>query len=430
MQLVRSCDNDLVTTTVMPMFMQYMVASSWQKMRRRISVWSAQGFIYHLGRVDERPLRAVVQSTVTDLQNDTLLSKKLISMEGGHSIPSALLTACRKMQSMPRPDRKEQSKEMSGLYSRDTCFEFHQLLVSTLLDYGKALDKLDDAHGEHLKQPNEQKLVQEMVNCAVQISQHGRLLWAIAYSQILEDHLDVLRRHGWLLLPQNEKGQVELFSGFTAFKRKVNRIANPPGVVKDEAGQDGGDAGEGEGDRADDGGDTVNNDEKEADDCEEDDIKSIINNVLLSDNKNIANIYLGWIRLQVDRWQAPRKITTFIMRAKTSPVDLTLLAVRHPKPILICDAMEPWENTINDLCATKRNQLKAGEVIRVLKDIIGTMPTGDKTRVHSIFKTFDSQRAANCDHNSTVHCEAVLAALSKFPDRAAGGNTLSEQLEV
>jgi hypothetical protein len=56
MQLVRSCDNDLVTTTLMPLFMQYMVASSWQKMHRRISVWSAQGFIYHLGRVDERAL--------------------------------------------------------------------------------------------------------------------------------------------------------------------------------------------------------------------------------------------------------------------------------------------------------------------------------------------------------------------------------------
>jgi hypothetical protein len=118
----------------------------------------------------------------------------LISMEGGHSIPSTLLSACQKMQSMPRPDRKEQLKERSGLYSRDTCFEFHQLLVSTLLDYGKALDKSDDAHGKHLKQPNEQKLVQEMVDCANQIWERGRLLWAIAYSQILEDHLDVLRR--------------------------------------------------------------------------------------------------------------------------------------------------------------------------------------------------------------------------------------------
>jgi hypothetical protein len=96
-----------------------------------------------------------------------------------------LLSACRKMLLMPRPDRKEQSKEWSGLYSRDTCFEFHQLLVSTLLNYGKALDSLGAAHGAHLKKPNEQEPVQKMVDSAKQIWEHGRLLWAIAYSRIL-----------------------------------------------------------------------------------------------------------------------------------------------------------------------------------------------------------------------------------------------------
>ena len=475
MQLVRSCDADLVMTTLMPMFMQYMVAISWRKMRRRISVWAAQGFIYHLGQVDERALRAVVPSTVTNLQNDSLLSDRLIEMEGEHIIPSALLSACRKMLLMPRPDRKEQSKEWSGLYSRDTCFEFHQLLVSTLLNYGKALDSLGAAHGAHLKKPNEQEPVQKMVDSAKQIWEHGRLLWAIAYSRILEDHLSVLRRQGWLPLPQNEERQVEQFSNFTSFDRKANRIANPP--RQDEVGRDGGDAVEG-GDQAGEGGeggedtvnedkneggeggeDTVNRDEKEGGeggedtvnedkneggeggedtvnkdenegDCEEQDIQSIINDVLLSDDKNFASIYLGWIRLQVDRWQAPRKITTFVMHAKTTPVDLTLLAARHPKPILIRDAMDPWENAINDLCARKKNQLIPGEVISLLKGMIGKMRAGDRRGTHSIFKAFDPQSAEKSDHHSTVHCEAILATLSKFPDRAAGDSNLREQLRV
>ena len=98
MQLVRSCDADLVMTTLMPMFMQYMVAISWRKMRRRISVWAAQGFIYHLGQVDERALRAVVPSTVTNLQNDSLLSDRLIEMEGEHIIPSASPCLTRSMR--------------------------------------------------------------------------------------------------------------------------------------------------------------------------------------------------------------------------------------------------------------------------------------------------------------------------------------------
>jgi hypothetical protein len=429
MELVQNCDDDLVKTTLMPMFMQYMVATSWRKMRRRISTWSAQGFIYHLGQVEEEALRAVVPSTGTDLQNDTWLSGILLAEN--YSIPSTLLSACRKMRSMPRPERQEQSKERSGLYSRDTCFEFHHLLVSTLLAYGKALDELNNAHRNHLKAPTKPEPVQVMVDFAKQIWHHGGLLWCIAHSRILENHLHVLRRLGWLPLPHNDKRQVELFSEFTGFKRKANPIANPPGVVRDEAGRDSGDVVEGEGDQAGEGGrDTVKRDEKEGGDCEEDDIKSIINAVMLSDNKDIANIYLGWIRLQVDRWQAPRKLTAFVMRDKATPVDITLLAARHPKPILVCDAMEPWESTINDLCARKRNQLEAGEVIGVLTDIIRKMRVGDKTGVHSIFKTFDPERAEKCDHHSTVHCEAVLAALSKFPDRAAGGDNLREQLQV
>jgi len=51
-----------------------------------------------------------------------------------------LLATCRNMQMMLMPDRQEQSKDVSGLYNRATCFEFHQLLVGTLLSFKKVLD--------------------------------------------------------------------------------------------------------------------------------------------------------------------------------------------------------------------------------------------------------------------------------------------------
>jgi hypothetical protein len=106
------------------------------------------------------------------------------------------------MQSMPWPSEPERSMERSGLYNTATCFEFHQLLVSTLVDYGKALEKLADAHTTYLDQQNEQNLA-KMEEYLTNIWQYGQVLWAITYSWILEDHLRVVRKSGWLPLPVN-----------------------------------------------------------------------------------------------------------------------------------------------------------------------------------------------------------------------------------
>jgi hypothetical protein len=185
-----------------PAFMQYMVASSWQKMYRRITHWFAQGFIYHLSRVEENALRAAVEPNVTAWRNDSRLSTKLITKEEYNSTFPSLFSACQSMQSMPWPSEPERSMERSGLYNTATCFEFHQLLVSTLVDYGKALEKLADAHTTYLDQQNEQNLA-KMEEYLTNIWQYGQVLWAITYSWILEDHLRVVRKSGWLPLPVN-----------------------------------------------------------------------------------------------------------------------------------------------------------------------------------------------------------------------------------
>ena len=434
-----------VMALLTPAFMQYMVGSSWQKMYRRITHWSAQGFIYHLSKVEENALRAAVEPTVTALRNDSQLSTKFITIEEYSSTFPSLFSACQSMQSMPWPSEPEQSKERSGLYNKATCFEFHRLLVSTLVDYGMALEKLADVHETYSKQRDEENLA-KMETYVTDIWKHGLVLWAIAYSRILEDHLDVLRKLGWLPLPVNDKTELDLCSGVTGFKRKPHVIANPPSVVGDEADRDGGDAGEGRRDEVGQGdGDTVRGGEDgagrddedgvEAGTCENEDITSIIDNALLSADKNFAKVYQDWIRLQVDRWQAPRKITSFVRRvAKQGTIDLNLLAVRHPEPMAIHEAMEPWENTITDLYARIRDKpkgQKAEDVIRVLNDIVDKPRWYGMNEVpHSIFRKFDRKRAKNGQFQATVHCEAVLAALAKFPSRAAGDSVLRECLQV
>jgi len=419
-----------VMALLTPAFMQYMVGSSWQKMHRRITHWSAQGFIYHLSRVEENALRAAVEPTVTAWRSDSHLSTMFITNEEYSSTFPSLFSACQSMQSMPWPSEPEQSKERSGLYNTATCFEFHQLLVSTLVDYGKALEKLADAHTAYLQQQNELNLA-TMETYVTDIWEYGLVLWAIAYSRILEDHLGVLHKFGWLPLPANDKTELDLFSGFTGFKRKPKVMANPPSMVGDEAGQGDGDTVKG----GEDGAGRDDEDGVEGGTCENGDITSIIDNALLSADNNFAKVYLDWIRLQVDRWQAPRKITSFVRRVATQgTIDLNLLAVRHPQPMAIHEAMEPWENTITDLYARIRDKpkgQKAEDVIHVLKGIVDKPQWNGTDEVpHSIIRKFDRTRAKNGQFQATVHCEAVLAALAKFPSRAAGDSILRECLRV
>jgi hypothetical protein len=54
---------------------------------------------------------------------------------------TSLLNVCRTMQTLPRQEGRAKLRGASGLYSKATCFEFHQLLLATLLSYGKTVDE-------------------------------------------------------------------------------------------------------------------------------------------------------------------------------------------------------------------------------------------------------------------------------------------------
>jgi len=74
-------------------------------------------------------------------------------------------------------------------YNKETCVAFHQLLVSTLLNYLKAHNKFHNQKLEKLK------LAQDLWNVTY-------LLWMLSQSQILVDHLVMLDRSGCLSIPR------------------------------------------------------------------------------------------------------------------------------------------------------------------------------------------------------------------------------------
>jgi hypothetical protein len=86
-------------------------------------------------------------------------------------------------------------------YNIDTCFEFHQILISTLIGYRKKAG--------HLK-----KCVQDKTGdrnlAATHFLTYSRLLWEIAYSKMFIDHLLVLQDLGRLSLPCYDHSKIYL----------------------------------------------------------------------------------------------------------------------------------------------------------------------------------------------------------------------------
>ena len=88
-------------------------------------------------------------------------------------------------------------------------------------------------------------------------------------------------------------------------------------------------------DGVDGGADKAGNSGEDGGEDEDEEFKTLADKFVSSDNRDLAESYMEWIRLQVDRFQAPRKKMSFMMRTRTPRVDLTLLAVRRPEPNLL-----------------------------------------------------------------------------------------------
>jgi hypothetical protein len=306
-----------------------------------------------------------------------------------------LLAACNRMRNMPRVERTEESRNaMSGLYNKDTCFEFHQLLVATLLSYGKALDAFEEAK-------NANASVQVQVLRANNLWHCASLLWYIAYSRILQDHLKVLASKQWLTRPENSTDNLSTYNQFTTFKQtrdKTISIASS-GNSQDEDGagsdDEGGTAGDAENDEA---------------------------RVLL-EKLSLAEVYKAWIRLQVDRLQAVRKITSFCARSSIT-INLNLLAVNYVPPMPVDEVMVPWRTTIMDVC------VDSPSVIAALEESIKTELEENPDRCNSIFRKFNPGPENPILYKGNKHCEMILAVLLKYPNLWADNKELLECLKV
>jgi hypothetical protein len=220
---------------------------------------------------------------------------------------------------------------------------------------------------------------------------------------MLDNHLAILSANGWLRAPSNPS--YTIYSNFTTFSSAKDQTLT---LLTDEDEERGN---EGEEIKALSAG-------VEPSDLAEEDERSSHEREEIDTNINLggqADLYQWYICLQVDRWQATRKITTILAHSPT-PVNLTLLAIRYIPPQPADSIMNPWHGTIRDLCQTANINPKP--VIDTLVDKI-RKELRENPRHKVVFYKFDLKPKKVIQYMTRVHCEAALASLLKYP--SSGG---------
>jgi hypothetical protein len=184
-------------------------------MRKRVTHWTSLGFLYILGKLDEAQLQkmfndhhAVLQtSPCTDARLFEELHRMSTSSKDGVNMlsqimqcypmsasePQSTLKPKHMVEALGQLQGKKQTKGSLGVYTKDTCYEFHRLLIATILCYRRMLRHFNLCHG-----CGDKKGCKLLVHNILQVS---TLLWRIAYSRMLFHHLSLLQAGAFLDLP-------------------------------------------------------------------------------------------------------------------------------------------------------------------------------------------------------------------------------------
>lgn len=415
-------------------FAVYIMAQGWKKMRRRIVHWSSLAFIYHLSQATEERLRLAFtfymhsnEAEQFPKRNDSVLGRLLISMHDQGQIASIIMQHCgRKELSSERLDHlvaafrevvrgSESSAEVPGkagmgAYNEHTCWDFHKLLLATLLAYGRALDELgnvDEKLHPDLRRRRKlcvleveelKNLKQQRADCVKGAQLCGIVLWRIAYSGALQHHLRVLRGCAALNLPHNNVVNFAWYRLYTGFPR----VPSTNGTSSEYDGEYG---------RV---GDIEVDQEFEC---------------IKERSEGSAEAYLNWIRLQVADWVALETVS-FRVRDEHAPsrLEVSLVAVESPnihKELHV----EPWRTTVGDLLTSGSQLLtstdlpKAEAVINTITHCIHREKVAAPWVGH-ILQAFqdDPKPIRFC---GTLHSEAVLASLNTHTE-----NLLESRIKV
>ncbi len=272
-----------------------------------------------------------------------------------------------------------------GWYRKDNCFEFHKLLISSLVAYANALRmvrKVHDLLQDECKKentPEVQIAIKDLeANLKVsfeRLSKCCHLLWRITSSDMIRRHLKLLDETHWLYHP------------------KVTDADSPTkvyGAISSQWAQD-----------------TVNEGVVEDDQDQTSEFRSM-------NEDKVDKSFLRWMQLQV----AHRIGQDILMPTRSTPhsilrrVEISVVTVKYPQAP--DREMESWVELLRSLCFPQDFNVQ-GAIDAIKTSIQAKKYNG------SIFKKF--RKAPDFDLKEfpgNLHCEVLLALLMKYYQDCAG----------
>jgi hypothetical protein len=469
-------------------FARHIFAVSWKKMLRRILHWKSQGYIFCLASIGDDQIKDRVAQFLPTMTTPGSLDANLGTtlrdlpenveraiMRHHPSASQARLTALR------AAFREALETRRGTVYNRETSVEFHQLLIATLLAYGRSLKLLHGTKGD----------VQKVY--AENVYHSARLLWGISKSKMLSYHLKALE--GFLQPPTPLREQ-----DYFKLTKFYERQTDPKEVPSSSADVDPEDDHEDEGtkfrEQQTDAKESVNlgtvvdpeddakphKDETSVDEGEDSpdnvDVDVVVGADLAGEEDgeeaelfsqdvhglSNASKFKKWIYLQVGYFRALEALTEH--SGAVDNFDITLLSVRRPPH----PEMESWEDTISRLFPSSPSPkstllepgaLTASNVIAAFEKQIRDAQFPVNSSLHQTLQKFrfalgiggqseDNHRRqigkqsgdihsklsgvqSEDKHveqtgeqlsknvirfSGTVHCEAALVSLMQYPDQA------------
>jgi hypothetical protein len=403
-------------------FSQYLAASCWPKVFKRMTHWSSTAFHYFLARYTKKDLLLTYDAGFSEehlgdspKRRDAALAEYFLQMK-----KMGLLTSI--MKEHPNPAlrtsqfphltaafEKVVSSEMAvHIYNRETCHEFHQFLVALLCAYTTSLEALQ-------RQPTK-SLGLAFYNLAI-------VLWKVARSQILLIHLRTLNGaidsdQVAVTLGMPNDGHKVAYKNF--FKSLQGRSTGETKVEREEQ-QDG--KNEEDGDR-------------EGLDDEESVYDDLLEETRLEDSEfrvATSDVYLKWFDLLTPHAPSLDRLTEFYLALSrqlgVTKMGIQLVSVGYRESVLlrrdlvtsILGLAEPDPDPESvpsppsiDLQFQSRarapfTRAEAEVVAEYLKQLISKRDSYGSSSIISKFRAENGPLFI-----AQVHCETALAALMKY----------------
>jgi hypothetical protein len=278
-----------------------------------------------------------------------------------------------------RATSSSQSQQGLGAYNEHTCFVFHTLLIATIRGFQLNLQGLRDSKVN--KDPKDRE------NHAHQVLQFGRLLWRIAYSQMLTHHLQLLEAGNFLHTPVHAS---------------MRYIGDDTSLAPSHST---------DGDEIDD----------EIDDTAEDVEHGGPDHAM----PGAAYKFRRWIRLLVSHWAA---LDILLQSKGMKGTDITLV---HVRSIRDRGEMVPWDSTIHRLASlsTAAEPTDSFDAQRAIDSFTRNIenPRFNAKSLLAFRKAKTTQALLPDDvkFDGNIHCEVALALLV---EQSAQGGDASKSL--